>query len=89
MEHSVRTYLIVWAALLLLFAITWGSAYIHLGTLSTAINLTIAVAKALLVIIFFMHIHHSSPVVRIFAAAGFFWLTIMFTLTLGDYLTRG
>ena len=83
-----RTYVIVWVALLALLLITLGSAYLPLGHLNTAINLAIAVAKALLVAFFFMHLRSAHPMLRIAATAGFFWLAILIGLSLTDFAVR-
>ncbi|HXU67588.1 MAG TPA: cytochrome C oxidase subunit IV family protein, partial [Casimicrobiaceae bacterium] len=85
---AVRTYVLVWVALMILLTLTLGSAYIPLGSLNTVINLGIAVAKALLVMLFFMHLRSGHPVLRIFASAGFFWLALLIGLSLTDFLTR-
>jgi cytochrome c oxidase subunit 4 len=78
----------IWAALMLLLALTVGSAYVPLGTLNIVINLAIACIKATLVALFFMKLNRSSSLLRLAAVAGFFWLILMFLLTGGDYLTR-
>jgi cytochrome c oxidase subunit 4 len=83
-----RTYVLVWVALLALLLLTLGSAYLKLGWANGAINLAIAVAKALLVMIFFMHLRSSHYVLRIFAAAGFFWLAILIGLAFTDFTSR-
>ena len=85
---SPKTYLLVWASLLILLAITVGAAYIHLGWLNPAVAVGIAATKALIIILYFMHVRYSSKVVWVFVGAGFFWLGILFTLALADYLTR-
>jgi cytochrome c oxidase subunit 4 len=77
-----------WGALVLLLAATTGAAFLPLGRLNLFVSLAIAAAKALLVLIFFMELRRSSGLVRAFAAAGFFWLAILLTLTSADYLTR-
>jgi cytochrome c oxidase subunit 4 len=79
----------VFAALLLLTLMTVGVAFIDLGRLNTIIALTIAVGKALLVILYFMHVRYGSRLIWVCVAAGFFWLTLLLTFTMGDYLTRG
>jgi cytochrome c oxidase subunit 4 len=79
----------VFAALLILTLITVGVAFIDLGRLNTLIALTIAVGKALLVILFFMHVRYGSRLIWVCVAAGVFWLALLLTFTLGDYLTRG
>ena len=85
---STKTYLKVWAALLILLALTVGVAYIHLGPLNTFAALTIAVVKAVIIALYFMHLRFSPRVTWVFAGAGFFWLLILFTFSFGDYLTR-
>lgn len=86
---TVKLLVIVWATLLVLLFMTWGVAEIDLGRWSIVAAMTIAVAKMLLVVLIFMHVRYSSSLTRVFAAAGLFWLFIMLSLTLGDYLTRG
>lgn len=83
-----RTYVLVWVALIVLLLVTLGSAYVQLGRLNSAINLAVAVVKALLVVFFFMHLRSSHSVLRIVAAAGFFWLAILIGLSLTDFLAR-
>ena len=85
---AAGTYVLVWVGLLVLLALTLGSAYLPLGWLNGVVNLAIAVAKALLVMTFFMHLRSSHYVLRIAAAAGFFWLAILIGLSLSDFLTR-
>jgi cytochrome c oxidase subunit 4 len=79
---------LVWLALMVLLGITVGSAYVPLGTFNTVINYTIAAIKAVLVFVFFMHLVRASALLRLASIAGLFWLVFMFSLTLGDYLTR-
>ena len=78
----------IWLALLVLLFVTWGVAQFDLGKFNVVAAMTIAIAKLLLVILFFMHVRYSPRLTWIFVAAGFFWLAIMISLTLGDYLTR-
>jgi cytochrome c oxidase subunit IV len=76
-------------ALLLPTLATAGAAFIDPGgELNSLVALTIAFVKALLVLLFFMHLRYSSRLTRVFAGAGWFWLLIMVTLTLSDVLTR-
>jgi cytochrome c oxidase subunit 4 len=77
-----------WLALMLLLAATTASAFLQLGSFNIIVALSIAVAKALIVLLFFMELRGSRPLVRSFAAAGFFWLLIMITLTAADYFHR-
>jgi cytochrome c oxidase subunit 4 len=83
-----RIYVLVFVCLALLMAVTVGAAQVHLGWLNTPIALVIALVKATLIVMFFMHVRYASPLVRIFAAGGFVWLVILFALTFSDYFTR-
>ena len=74
---------------MLLLALTWSIGYINLGMFNVIIALAIAITKALLVALFFMHIKGSSRLLHLTATVGIIWLLIMLSLTLGDYLTRG
>ena len=85
---SANAYFRVWLGLLALLALTVCSAYLSLGWMNSVINLAIAAAKSLLVLMFFMHLRSGDPVLRVIAAAGFFWLAILLTLPLTDFLMR-
>jgi cytochrome c oxidase subunit IV len=89
-EHIVppKVYATVWAALLILLVATVALAYIPLGPLHVVVAISIAFAKAILIVLFFMHVRYKQPLVIVFVCAGLFWLAIMFTLALGDYMTR-
>ena len=84
-----RAYLVNGLALLAFLALTIIAAHIDLGPFNIIAALSISAAKAILIILFFMHLRYSKPIVWVFAFAGFFWLGIMLTLALSDYLTRG
>ncbi len=86
---SPKTYLAIFGALLVLTALTTWVAFVNLGPLNDVAMLTIAVAKATLVILFFMHVRYSGKLTALVVAGGFLWLLILLTLTLQDYLTRG
>jgi caa(3)-type oxidase subunit IV len=83
-----QLYYRVFAALMVLTLITVGVAFVDLGRLNTIIALTIAVGKALLVICFFMHVRYSSRLIWECVGSGFFWLALLLTLAMSDYLTR-
>jgi cytochrome c oxidase subunit 4 len=85
---SVWLYVGILVALIVGTCLTWGIAFIDLGQWNPAVALTIAVIKATLVILFFMHVRYSSRLTKLTVAAGFFWLLIMITMSLSDYLTR-
>lgn len=78
----------VWVALTLLLALTCGLAYVPLGSGNIMVALFIAVMKALLVVIFFMHLIRPDPLLRLAGTAALLWLLFMFTLTFSDILTR-
>ena len=90
-EHitSPVVYVVIFLALMVLTAITVSVAFVELGPLNDIAALGIAVTKASLVILYFMHVRHSSRVTRVVVVAGFLWLAILIGLTLNDYLTRG
>ncbi len=91
-EHVTprSTYLLVWAALMVLMVATAGLSRIDLGAWSTVVAMAIAVVKALLVILFFMHVRYMGKTITwIIVVAGFFWLGILLALTMTDYLSRG
>lgn len=85
---SLSLYLGIYFALLFLLLITVGAAFLDLGPLNVPIMLAIAIAKTLLVVLFFMHVGYGSLLVGLAAASGFLWLLIMFAYTMMDYLTR-
>ena len=91
-EHAHPThklYYIIWGILMFGTCLTWAIAFVDLGIFNPVIALAIACTKATLVILFFMHVRYSSKLTKLTVAAGFFWLCIMITLSLSDYLTRG
>jgi cytochrome c oxidase subunit 4 len=85
----VRVYLAVFAALLVLTAVTTAAAFYDLGPLGNVVALGIAGLKATLVVLFFMHVRYGTRLIPVVVLAGLFWLAIMIALSLTDYLTRG
>lgn len=85
----IRIYLMVFFSLMLLTATTVYVSFVDLGSLNNVVALGIAVLKASLVILFFMHVRYSTRLTTLVLAAGVFWLVIMVSLTLTDYMTRG
>lgn len=85
----VRTYAAVLATLLGLTALTTGVAFVDLGRLNTPVAIGIAVAKASMVALIFMHLRDSSRLTYVVVLAALFWLGIMIVLSMSDYLTRG
>ncbi len=89
-EHivSVKGYVAVFAALMVLTVVTVLASRVELGLLNTVVALAIAVFKATLVILYFMHVRYSTRLTQVTVVAGFLWLIIMIGLTFSDYLTR-
>ena len=90
-EHivPVKVYITIWAVLMVLTGVTILVAYYDLGRFNTIVALSIAVFKALLVILYFMHVKYSSRLTKVVIAAGVFWLIILIVFTFSDYWTRG
>lgn len=85
---SKKVYFTIFALLLLFTFLTVWVASIDLGAYNTIVALAVAVTKALLVALWFMHIKYSNRLTQIVVASGLFWLVIMIVLTLFDYRTR-
>ena len=90
-EHHIVTpiqYAMVFGTLLLFTGITVGAAYIDMKWANPVIALGIASFKAVVVILFFMHVKYQSRLVRLTVAAGFFTFLILVTMSLADYMSR-
>ena len=85
----LKLYLMVFGALIVGTILTVAVAKVDLGPLNNVVMLAIACTKALLVVLYFMHVRWSSRLTWVFAGSGFVWLLIMFSLTLSDYMSRG
>src|SRR5437870_2088274 len=85
---SPMTYYVVFACLIALTVLTVALGGVELGPWHTPVGLAIATAKAILVIVFFMHLLTTNRLSWLALAAAFFWLAILIGLTLSDYLTR-
>lgn len=84
----VRVYVLVFVALLVGTAVTVWAAFHDFGVLNTVLALAIAGVKATLVILFFMHVKYSKPLVWAFVGGGILWLGILIALTASDYVSR-
>jgi len=84
----VKTYALVFVALLALVAITTGAAFVDMGRMNTVVALVIAVIKMMLVVLFFMHLAHSTNLVRITVVAAIFWLALLMVFVFADYGSR-
>jgi len=90
-EHivPVRIYLTIFLALLFGTGLTVAAAFVDFPwQFNTVVALTIAVAKATLVVLYFMHVRYSPRLVWLIVGAALFWMGIMFSLTFSDYFTR-
>ena len=86
---SIRTYILVFVALLVLLLATVGAAYLPMGALHFPVAMAIAAVKAVLIVLFFMHALHSHRLTLVICVASLLWLSIMLALTLADYHSRG
>ena len=84
----LKIYFRVFAALMVFTALTVGVAFVDLGPLNTFVAVIIAIIKASMVVLFFMHVKYSSRLIWVFAGTGFVWLLIMFAFTMSDYVGR-
>jgi cytochrome c oxidase subunit IV len=89
-EHRISPGMYLWVliALVVLLVLTAVASDVNLGPFNVVVAMAIAVAKAALIVTYFMHLRWSTWMVRFFAAAALFWLSIMFILSLNDYFTR-
>jgi cytochrome c oxidase subunit 4 len=83
-----KLYYAIFAMLMVLTALTVGVAYIDLGAMNAVVALAIACFKALIVVLFFMHVKYSTRLIKLTVIAGLYWMGILFVLTFNDYLTR-
>jgi cytochrome c oxidase subunit IV len=90
-EHvmSSKFYYTIWIALLCLTGITAAVSFVDLGPLNVVVALVIATVKALLVVLFFMHVKYTSEkLTKIVIVSAIFWLFLLLALSMADYATR-
>ena len=90
-SHHIVTpiqYLMVFGTLLVFTGITVGAAYLEMGIFNPIIALAIASFKAVVVILFFMHVKYQSHLIKVTVGAGFFTFIVLITMTLVDYMSR-
>jgi cytochrome c oxidase subunit 4 len=92
-EHAHRhptpmLYVVIFLCLAFFTCATWAIAFVDLGIWNPVVALVIACTKAVLVILFFMHVRYSDRLTKVTISCGFFWLLILITLSLSDYLSR-
>jgi cytochrome c oxidase subunit IV len=81
-------YVLIWAILMVLTATTVFAATIELHVFNIVLALLIATIKGTLVVLFFMHLRYSTKLTMVTVVASIFWLFILFSLTMTDYVTR-
>jgi cytochrome c oxidase subunit IV len=90
-EHiiSSKLYYAIWITLLVLTVVTALVARVDLGPFNTIVALVIATFKALLVVLFFMHVKYTSEkLTKTVIVAAIFWLLLLLALSMADYTTR-
>jgi len=90
-EHILpaKLYYGIWITLLVLTVVTAAVAFVDLGPLNTVVALVIATFKAVLVVLFFMHVKYTSEkMTKVVLISAGFWLLILLALSLADYATR-
>jgi len=85
---SKKLYFLVFGALLVLTVTTVWVATVDLGPLNVVVALVIAMSKAVLVALIFMHVRYSGRMIVLTLVSGLLWLVILIGLTLTDYLSR-
>jgi cytochrome c oxidase subunit 4 len=90
-EHHIvspKVYVVILLALLTGTALTVWASFIDLGVLNPVIALAIACTKAVLVVLFFMHVKYSTKLTKLTVASGVFTFLVLIGMTLADYFTR-
>ena len=85
---SKKVYFGVFGILMAGTLLTVYAAFQNLGIFNAPIALVIATIKAIFVILFFMHVWDSNRLTKMTVLAGAFWLGILLTLTMTDFLSR-
>lgn len=85
----ISVYLAVWAALVVLTAVTVAVSRFDFGSANTLIALLVATIKGSLVALFFMHLYYDNKLNLIILVSSLLFVSIFFTPTLIDLATRG
>ena len=88
-HSSIRTYTTIYVWLVVLMLLTIVASYLNLGVLNLSVAMLIALVKATLVVMYFMHVKYSGRLIWVYAGGAFLWLAILLGLTFSDYLSRG
>jgi cytochrome c oxidase subunit 4 len=90
-EHHIvgpKVYVVILLALLVGTGLTVWASFIELGPWNPVIALAIATGKAMLVVLYFMHVKYSSKLTKLTVGAGIFTLLALISMTLADYMSR-
>ena len=87
-QAPLTMYFVIFGVLMVLTVVTVAVSRIDLGALNLPVAMAVAVAKATVVILWFMHVIHSPRLTWIVVISSFLWLAVFFVLTFADYLTR-
>jgi len=91
-EHHIASlgmYFGVFIALLILTVVTVAVSRVDLGAMNTLVAMAVAIVKATLVVLFFMHVIQSTRLTWVVILSAVLWLAVLFGLLFADYLTRG
>ncbi len=90
-EHHImpiKTYILVWVALLFLTGITIGASYVNMYKFTVFTAFFIATIKVTLVLLYFMHIRYEKPLYTWMIVAVLITYGIFIGLTYADYQFR-
>ena len=90
-EHHIvspKVYLTIFITLLVLTAATTAASFVELYVFNVIVALAIAVIKASLVVLFFMHVKYSPKLTKLTVISGLFVFLGLMTMTLADYMSR-
>lgn len=87
-QAPLAMYFVVFGVLMVLTILTVFVSRVDLGAWNTTVAMAVAIAKATVVILWFMHVIHSPRLTWIVVISSFLWLAVLFALTFTDYMTR-
>lgn len=89
-QHVIppRIYVYIYLLLLALLVATVCVSFVHLGWLNPVVAMSIAVVKALFIVLYFMHVRYSDKLTWIFVGGTFLWLFFLMSITMSDVIAR-
>ena len=85
---SPVVYIVIFFALLVGTALTIAASFVEMGPWNPIVAIAIAVTKATLVVLFFMHVKYSPKLTKLTVGAGLFTFLVLIFMTLADYISR-